>query len=303
MDTLYAPLKDKFIRFSGADALSFLEAMTTNDLSPLANPGNTRLTGFCSPQGRLLGLLQISGEGETLYARVPEGMTEPLIERLKPFVFRSKVEMSPVGERWCVIGAAGSDLFNALRRANVPVPEGPGRTADRSGLHVMCTRDDVVEIALPASGLGELTDALDAAQIAAGRAIDWEARAIAHGIPEIYPPTMDQFVPQMVDLDKLGGVSFEKGCFPGQEIIARIRSRGSVKRHMHQAHTSGETLLQPGTEIHDDAGKSVGSVVRSASGKNGSTLLAVIADSALDSPLLLSDHVPLSLIKEAPRPQ
>jgi len=296
MDTFYAPLTDEFIRFSGADALSFLQAMTTNDLSALANPGNTRLTGFCSPQGRLLGLMQVSGEGDTLYARVPAGMAEPLIEQLKPFVFRSKIEISPVGGRWCVVGAAGADMVDALRRADVPVPEGPGQTAGREGVHVMCLRDHVMEIALPLAELTGLTAALDEAQLRAGDASDWERLAIADGIPEIYPATMDQFIPQMLDLDKLGAVSFEKGCYPGQEIIARIRSRGSVKRHMHQAQTDAEAP-QPGTDIKDDAGKSVGNVVRSARNEKGSILLAVIADPALDAALSLPGSAPLSVIQ------
>lgn len=295
MDSFYAPLSDEFIRFSGGDALGFLEAMTTNDLTALAKPGNTRLTGFCSPQGRLLGLMQLSGEGETLYARVPRGMAELLIQRLKPFVFRSEVEMTAVGDRWCVIGAAGTDLFDALRRAHVPVPDGPGQTADRAGLHLMCIRDGVVEMALPRTGLEELTGALCAAQIRAGQESDWERLAIAHGIPEIYPETMDQFIPQMVDLDKLGGVSFHKGCYPGQEIIARIHSRGSVKRHMYTAHADSRDVPEPGTDIVDRSAEPVGQVVRSTTHEGRTMILAVIRDSAADSQVLLPGNVPLAV--------
>lgn len=295
MDSFYARLNYEFIRFSGADALSFLQNMTTNDLSALADPGNTRLTGFCSREGRLLGLMQLSGEGKTLYARVPEGMADLLIERLKPFVFRLKVEMTPVGERWCVVGVAGLDIAEYLTRADVPVPEGPGQTAGREGLHVMCIRDHVMEIAVPLTGLTELTNALDAVTIRAGEAADWERLAIADGIPEIYPTTMDQFIPQMVNLDKIGGLSFDKGCYPGQEIIARIRSRGSVKRHMHRAEADADPAPGPGTDILDRAGKSIGHVARSTTNEHGATMLAVIADGAMGSDLLLTDNIPLTI--------
>jgi len=297
MDSFYTPLRDEFIRFAGGDALAFLEAMTTNDLSAMAQPGHTRLTGFCSPQGRLLGLMQLSGEGETFYARVPEGMAEPLIEQFKPFVFRSKVEMTPVGERWCVVGAAGPDLNNILRGADVPIPAGPGQTAGRDGLHVMCLRDQVIEMALPVQGLPELSDALAAAQLCAAETSDWEQLAIADGIPEIYPATMDEFIPQMVDLDKLGGVSFEKGCYPGQEIIARIRSRGSVKRHMHQAHADTVAAPAPGTGITDQAGKPAGTVVRSTAIQEQAVMLAVINDSAAETDLSLPGNAALTVLR------
>jgi folate-binding protein YgfZ len=153
-----------------------------------------------------------------------------------------------------------------------------------------------VEIAVPLAGLSELTAALDGAQLRAGDTSDWERLAIADGIPEIYPATMDEFIPQMVNLDTIGGVSFDKGCYPGQEIIARIRSRGSVKRHMQLAQTDAEAP-RPGADIKDDAGKSVGNVVRSARNEKGSILLAVIADSALDSALSLPGNVLLSVIQ------
>ena len=296
MQTVYALLRDEFIRFSGADALSFLQAMTTNDLSALAEPGHTRLTGFCSPQGRLLGLMQLSGESGTLYARVPRGMAGPLIEKLQPFVFRSQVDMQPVGDSWCVVGAAGPGLSGAMSDAGLPAPEKAGRSAGRAGLHIMGIRDDVMELALPVAGLEELQASLSRGGIEQSDSNDWEHQAITDGIPEIYPSTMDEFIPQMVNLDGIGGVSFDKGCYPGQEIVARIRSLGSVKRHMQLVRSDAEPAAA-GTDISDGDGKSIGKIVRSAAGTDGAVMLAVIADSALDSELLLPDGVSVHVQK------
>ena len=297
-NTFIAATGYELIRFTGPDALEFLQALTTNDMAALENPGHTVMTGFCAPQGRLLGLLRVWGSGETICARVPPGMAGALLPRLKMFVLRSEVEIEgPVGG-FHFSGVAGPEAGAFLKQAGIPAPERAGTSETDGDRTVLRTGDARFEIALPVEGFEALGDALNSTNIALLGPEAWGGYEIAAGIPEIYPATMDQFIPQMVNLDKLDVVSFSKGCYPGQEIIARIYSRGSVKRHMHVARADRDERIEPGTDVIDPEGKVIGTVVRSApvsEGDRGQTMLAVIADSAMDSDLMLPDQISVTI--------
>ena len=247
------------IRIDGPEAASFLQAQVTADLRGLA-PGTSTLAAWCSPQGRVIALLRIGPVADGYLAVLPRELCGSVHERLRRFVLRSRVAITDVSADLAVVGISGREP-GALDA--VPPPHG-----------------ELVVLRLPASRelLIGTAEALRAATAGLDPAGDdaWESRCIAEGEPEVYASTSESWVPQMLNLDLLGAVSFRKGCYPGQEIVARTQNLGRIKRRMFRYHVAGPSLPAAGAALF--LGKSkVGEVVRSARRASTAQLLAVVS--------------------------
>ena len=234
---------------TGADARAFLHAQLTNDIQHLA-PERAALAGWCSAKGRLLAtFLVIPGPGsEAFLLQVARDLAASVAKRLAMFVLRSKVKVSDLGDTWSQYGIWEADFQQpevAWRGNRVMVCVGEGRYLEL----------------VPKEEAPESPNA-DEAQ--------WVLQEIRAGRPLITAATQDQFVPQMVNLEQLGGVDFRKGCYPGQEIVARAQYRGQVKRRMVHAQAPAGVRVEPGQEFNG------GTVVDVAPAENGSELLAVM---------------------------
>lgn len=210
------------IEVSGTDARSFLHNQLSNDLLHLA-PNQAQWTAYCSPKGRMLaGFLAWSAAPDRIYLACDRGLVPGLVKRLRMFVLRAKVVVDDASERFEFNGASGG-----------------------TGDHVpfqLALMDDAMHIALPAVD-GQKRVLIVAPALATTPPSDdetaWKAMMIAAGEVWLTPATQDQFVPQMVNFDAIGGISFTKGCYPGQEVVARAHYRGAVKRRMYPARVSG----------------------------------------------------------------
>lgn len=232
------------LRASGADTLSFLNGQLTQQLATLPE-GDARLAGYCSAKGRLLAsfVLWRAGADEVLLASSAD-LLASTAKRLSMFVLRAKCRIEAAAATWMPWGLVGND---ARRWLQASADEAPWQARRVGGgwaisLPVSMGMARWLWVAAPDASPPPLP--LLASE-------NWRALEAASGIPRIVAATVDQFVPQMVNLELVGGVNFQKGCYPGQEVVARSQYRGTLKRRMVLFEC--DAAASPGQEIFHSA--------------------------------------------------
>jgi folate-binding protein YgfZ len=238
------------LRFSGPDAIAFLQGQVSNDTRRLAD-GLPLLSAYSSAQGRVVAVLHLLPHSSGVMAIVPRELALPTLERLRKFVLRAKVKIEDLSDAYSVAGAHGE---SALELADLPAPEAAYRE-----------REDVGIARVPAGA----TPAVPRYWVVRPRhqpppggasaeraALAWRLADIRAGMPQVYAATSEQFVAQMLNLDRLDAISFTKGCYTGQEIIARTQHLGRIKRRL------GRLRLPSGSW-------SIGETLRLADGRTG----------------------------------
>ncbi len=227
----------------GTDARAFLHAQLTVDIESLA-PERAVLAGWCSAKGRLLASFLVVPSPEGFLLQLARDLAAPVAKRLAMFVLRAKVKIADESEAWQQYATWDAPAPSAVtwRRSGVDVPAGDRRF---------------------------LTFTKESLEAGASEA-EWTLQEIRAGRPLISAATQDLFVPQMVNFEALGALDFRKGCYPGQEIVARAQYRGQVKRRMVHATAPAGVALAPGQDFNG------GTVVDVAPAANGSELLAVM---------------------------
>jgi folate-binding protein YgfZ len=241
------------LRFTGPDALSFLQGQVSNDTRRLS-VGDPLLAAYSSPQGRVLAVMHLLPHSSGVAAILPRELVPPTLDRLRKFVLRAKVQMEDAGDALQVSGHHGT---HAVRGAGLAVPRNGQGYVEQDGIGVgRVTQDSDRYWVIGAAGkLAEHRLAGESAQ-ADRIEHDWRLADIRDGMPQIYLGTAEAFVAQMLNLDLLDGISFSKGCYTGQEIIARTQHLGRIKRRLYR-------LQLPGGEWR------VGQSVRLNDGRSG----------------------------------
>ena len=239
------------IRARGADAAAFLHGQLTQDVAHLPE-GQARLAGYCSAKGRLLASFVVwrSGPDEILLACSAD-LLPATLKRLSMFVLRAKCKLDDASAEWRLHGLAG-EAATAWLGAQAPAE--PWRVGAQGAAQVLRLPDAPVAgravarylLAQPADAPAPDASALPALPPGA-----WAWLEVKSGVARIVAATVEQFVPQMVNLELVGGVNFQKGCYPGQEIVARSQYRGTLKRRAMVF--DGDTPLQPGQEVFHSA--------------------------------------------------
>jgi hypothetical protein len=262
---------------SGDDARAFLHAQLTSDIAGL-NESEARLAGWCSAKGRLLATLLVVPHGREFLLQVPRELAPAVARRLSMFILRAKAKLADASDAWMQFGVWGAGAGDRLAALGFAVPQGPMRVAAAEG-------GIVVQVAAQRYLL--LAPAAQRARVAAiagpTDANAWALAEIRAGRPQVVLATQDQFVPQMVNFERLGAVDFKKGCYPGQEIVARTQYRGVLKRRMVHARVAAPAVA--GDELFADAlpGQASGVVANAAAApEGGSELLAVAQIGALE---------------------
>jgi folate-binding protein YgfZ len=250
-----APLTDLgLISVAGEDAAPFLHNQLTNDVAHLGL-AEARLAGYCSPKGRLLATLLMWKSPGAVSLQLPRQIQATVQKRLQMFVLRSKAKLVDDTDSYVILGLAGTAVAAAMQQWFAALPAAPYakvdsdkgtliRVSDASGAprYQWITTIDVARNAWPA---------LARVLRPVGTSV-WRLSEIRAGIPHITQATQEKFVPQMVNFEAVGGVNFKKGCYPGQEIVARSQYLGKLKRRMMLA-SAAAIHIQAGMEIFSSA--------------------------------------------------
>lgn len=266
---------------TGVDSRSFLHAQLTNDVEHLPQDA-ARLAGWCSAKGRLLANFLVIPRTEGFLLLAARDLVAAIARRLTLFVLRSKVKVADETDAWAMIGAWGTGAHSRL--------DALGLAPGDASLSVAAA-DNRIAVRVDADRYVLFTGASDAPATEAllgGQAVDeedWTLLEIRSGRALITQATQDQFVPQMVALETIGGVDFKKGCYPGQEVVARAQYRGQLKRRIVRAQVPAGVSVKPGQDLYSDdgAGEASGTVVNVARAAGGSEILAVAPIAAIDA--------------------
>ena len=293
MTTLYSdpasrfmPLNDLgILQISGDDAQSFLQNLTTNDVVSLAK-NQSQLSGICSAKGRLFAIFQLVRREGDYYVILPKSMLNILQPRLSLYILRSNVVISDLSDSLTCIGLASTDKLKSLDGVYFSLPFDSSRAMY------------IVEHQHADNALERLRN--EGWEVASED--DWKSLDIKAGIPSIVPETKEIFTPQQVNFDLINGVSFNKGCYPGQEIVARLHYLGTPSRRMFLATIKADTLPDTGDAIITPSGDLAGHIVCISPAIKGSLhhLLVSLKLSQVDSPMSVNKSVPLTLISSIP---
>lgn len=266
------------LQLSGDDHLDFIQKQVTNDIS-LLNGNNAQFTGYCSPKGRLLALFLAFAHYDHVHLQLNGELTEAIQKRLKMYVMRAKVTIEDMSNHILRIGVTGEKSAEILATLFEKIPTDPYQLISLKKGAVLRLGGNVPRYIVYSDieNMPAIWQTLNATHTYADKN-HWELLEIEAGIPDITPATQEAFVPQMVNLDALNGINYKKGCYTGQEIIARTHYLGKVKRRTVLAELSSEIAPNIGDELLSENGtESVGQVVRVASaGTNTFKLLAEV---------------------------
>jgi folate-binding protein YgfZ len=230
------------LRARGTDVVQFLQGQLSNDLSRLG-PASSLLAGYHNPQGRVLALLRLVHiDGDDLLMILPRELIAPLTNRLTKFILRAKVRLADETGAWQLTPAVLASDSTTSPPAQV-LPRISGAVARVAQTLAVCVGESPARWLLVAAR--DAPAALPAG-CAAAAPQSWQRLQIAAGLPQVYAATSEAFVAQMLNLDVLGAIAFDKGCYTGQEVIARAHYRGRVKRRMQRFVTRGSLALNAG---------------------------------------------------------
>ncbi|MDR2688258.1 MAG: folate-binding protein [Azoarcus sp.] len=272
------------LRATGEDAASFLHNMFSNDVANL--PVDTaQWNSFNTPNGRMLASLLLWRDAAGHSLTLAADLAPALLAKLSKYVLRSKVKLSDASLDRARIGLVGHQAGEVLKQAALPCPAAIMHCAASGNIHVIQAFVGAYFLDLPADEAPALFEALKQAGAEAAGTADWQLAMVRAGIPHVTAATTDAFVPQMLNFELIGGVSFKKGCYPGQEIITRAQHIGKVKRRLYRlAFPGGTDRPTPGANLFAEAGESVGTIINAVALSGGeSEALAVIHSNCVDA--------------------
>ncbi|MGH8511396.1 MAG: YgfZ/GcvT domain-containing protein [Gammaproteobacteria bacterium] len=239
------------IRVTGPEAGSFLTAQFTNDVGALPE-SRSQLGAWCNAQGRVLVVFRLLRHEAAYVLVLPQEMIGSTLERLKKFVLRARLTLEEASEELRVLGSFGAQTLAGVAAHLPPIPEQENTVAHRAGVSVIRVPGVLPRWLI--IGTNEFLAALRA-KVPAADVPDtaWRLQDILAGIPMVDAATTEAFLPQMLNLDALGGLSFTKGCYPGQEVIARLQYRGQLKRRMYLALVEDAAAPRAGDRVYSRA--------------------------------------------------
>jgi hypothetical protein len=258
------------IEFTGEDAQTFLQGQLTND-TKLITETSSQLAGYCTAKGRLLATLLLWKSPEGICGQLHGGIAGSVQKKLTMYVLRSKVKVIDATAKWARLGVAGKTSEAALAPILGALPQKAMETVQSNGVTVIRLHGAIprFEIIATPENIADLRAKLESS-CAQADAVAWEWLEIHAGVAQIGPGTQEEFVPQMVNLDLLDGINFKKGCYTGQEIVARTHYLGKVKRRTHLAHVDAAEMPVPGDKVFGaGSAEPVGMVVNVVATTNG----------------------------------
>ncbi|MBE7375875.1 CAF17-like 4Fe-4S cluster assembly/insertion protein YgfZ [Pseudomonas lopnurensis] len=283
----------------GPDASKFLQGQLTCNLNYLG-ADNSSLGSRCTPKGRMQSSFRILPDDDGYLLAMASELLQPQQADLSKYAVFSKSRPSDESAAWCRFGLAGGD--GSLAGLGLDLPQVADRVVRANGMIAIRLPDGRAELWVPSAEAEQVRSRLRA-QLDEAPVQRWLLDQVRAGIGQVFGSTRELFIPQMINLQALGGVSFKKGCYTGQEIVARMQYLGKLKRRLQRLAGDGapDELPAPGVELFSPVhGSSVGEVVLAAPSADGMELLAVLQeDAAADGRIFLGspDGLPLSLLE------
>jgi len=282
----------------GEQASEFLQNMLSNDIHQV-DKNHSQLNSLCTQKGRMLSNFRIFRRDETYYMRLPQDLLEPTLKRLKMFVLMSKATLEDASNALVRFGYAGPDADQELQSYLGAIPAEVDEVTEKSDVTVIRVPGTLprFEIYGELEKMESLWNHLNVKAAPVGHDA-WALLDILAGIPSVHEATSEAFVPQMANMQLLNGLSFKKGCYPGQEIVARMQYLGKLKRRMYLLDIQGSTIPSAGDEVYgEDTSQPVGQIVDARRNSNGGIAgLAVLQiSSAEKGSLKLAEDQSVSL--------
>lgn len=249
------------IKVEGDDRVQFLQGQLTQDMNLIALD-HALFSGFCNPKGRVLAFMLCYMDQASIHIQIDSSVEESFLKRLKMYVLRSKVSMSLLGDQFTCIGFMG---FKALLDQGIRPPKSYLDIVRSHDVMIMRVGKNTERFQL----MGEASKVtsfmqLNLPEYTSMSIESWNNLNILDGIPDIYPSTQEAFIPQSLNMDLIDSVNFKKGCYTGQEIVARTHYLGKVKRRMYRGFIESQDILTPGDQILNEKKEVIGQLVRSA---------------------------------------
>ena len=269
----------------GVDAGKFLQGQLTCNLDYLSD-SRASLGARCTQKGRMQSSFRILLEGDGVLMAMATELLEPQLADLKKYAVFSKSKLTDESTAWVRFGLENAD--DALTGLGLELPPATDSVARHDALIAIRVSPGRAELWAPAEQAGTLQARLRA-ELTEADLNRWLLGQIRAGIGQVMPATRELFIPQMLNLQAVGGVSFKKGCYTGQEIVARMQYLGKLKRRLYRLQLDASELPEPGTALFSPThGSSIGEVVMAAHGEGNIELLAVLqAEAAEDDNLHL----------------
>lgn len=278
------------IQVEGEEAQGFLQNLLTNDVNDLA-VNQSQLSAFCNAKGRIFAQFLLIRRSDYYQLVLPDAMCTTLHQRLSMYVLRSKVTISNMSESMSCFGFTHPDndsaqtlnLDDELYQQNEQLP------GDDNRCLAIVNNDDATALL---NTINQQTWQLSSEKV-------WDLLDIEAGLPSITVNTKEKFTPQQINFDLIGGVSFKKGCYPGQEVVARMHYLGKASRRLFPAMATSSALPELGDEVLTASGDVAGHIV-SAQQEDGQTikLLLALKLSELDSELVFNKTTALTLLSK-----
>ncbi|MCV6636455.1 folate-binding protein YgfZ [Candidatus Albibeggiatoa sp. nov. NOAA] len=282
------------IKASGSEAQTFLQGQLTNDIRQVI-PSKAQLSAWCSPKGRMLVSFYICQRHDDYYLFLPKDSMEAVFKRLKMFVLRADVQLEDVSDKIVCMGVAGQNSTQLLQNLELAIPE--------SELFASTLREGLTIINLPAGSsprywiihddvelMQTLWTKLSASATPIGRDA-WELLDILAAVPTINTKLSEEFVPQMTNWQALGGLNFKKGCYTGQEVVARMKYLGSLKRRMYLAKLDVDNTPEVGEKLLANT-DNAGQVVNVQPHPDGGYALLAVLKIALENEAIHCESMP-----------
>ncbi|MGH8643189.1 MAG: YgfZ/GcvT domain-containing protein [Gammaproteobacteria bacterium] len=263
------------IEVIGNDAGTFLHALLTIDVHAIGD-GQSGIGAWCTAKGQVVTVLRVVHTGDRYLLLLPADLTDTVLRRLQLYVLRREVTLEDRRAALCRMGIAGAGLAPLFDAEHLPLPSAEGHAAQEDGLITIRLVGQPPRAIVLAEGeiLQGLWQRLSR-RVAPVTPQAWIMLDILAGVPWLNRSSSEKYLPQMLNLQCLGGVSFNKGCYPGQEVIARLKYRGQLKRRLHLALAETRALAEPGSAVYDDT-DAIGEVLIASPHPQGTVLLAIL---------------------------
>ncbi len=243
------------------DRIQFLQGQLTQDINLIALD-KALFAGFCNPKGRVLAFILCYINQASIHIQIDNSVEESFLKRLKMYILRSKVSMDLLGDQFTCLGFMGS---KALLKQGIQPPKNYLDIVRSHDVMIMHAGKNTERYQL----MGDTSKVntfmqLNFPEYTSMSVESWNNLNILDGVPDIYPTTQEAFIPQSLNMDLIDGINFKKGCYTGQEIVARTHYLGRVKRRMYRAFIESQDTLTPGDQILNEKKEAMGQLVRSA---------------------------------------